>query len=72
MYYHVFKILNQTKASIHEYKKLLACCLQVEYRLSVPLVLICPVDEINSMEKLFSSNNYFGFDPEKVSVFVVE
>ncbi|XP_021295005.1 uncharacterized protein LOC110424697 isoform X1 [Herrania umbratica] len=39
---------------------------KVEYRLSVPLVLICPADEINSMEKLFISNNYFGFDPEKV------
>ncbi|XVE51543.1 hypothetical protein DITRI_Ditri02bG0050400 [Diplodiscus trichospermus] len=39
---------------------------KVENRLSVPLVLICPADEINSMEKLFSSNSYFGFDPEKV------
>ncbi|XWS19778.1 hypothetical protein CRYUN_Cryun31cG0045900 [Craigia yunnanensis] len=39
---------------------------KVENRLSVPLVLICPAEEINSTEKLFSSNNYFGFDPEKV------
>ncbi|XP_022715665.1 uncharacterized protein LOC111274909 isoform X2 [Durio zibethinus] len=39
---------------------------KVENRLFVPLVLICPADEINSMEKLFASNNYFGFDPEKV------
>ncbi|XWS18588.1 hypothetical protein CRYUN_Cryun32bG0057600 [Craigia yunnanensis] len=46
--------------------------MKVEYRLSVPLVLICPADKINSMEKLFSSNNYFGFDLEKVSVIVME
>ncbi|OMO82835.1 UTP--glucose-1-phosphate uridylyltransferase [Corchorus olitorius] len=39
---------------------------KVEYRSSVPLVLICPADEMNSVEKLFSSNNHFGFDPEKV------
>ncbi|MBA0779163.1 hypothetical protein Gotri_003439, partial [Gossypium trilobum] len=39
---------------------------KAEYRSSMPLVLISPADEIISMKKLFSSNNYFGFDPEKV------
>ncbi|KAK8524583.1 hypothetical protein V6N12_029448 [Hibiscus sabdariffa] len=39
---------------------------KVEHCSSTPLVLISPADEINSMKKLFSSNNYFGFDPEKV------
>ncbi|KAE8696444.1 mitochondrial import inner membrane translocase subunit TIM50-like [Hibiscus syriacus] len=38
----------------------------VEHRSSTPLVLISPAGEINSMNKMFSSNNYFGFDPEKV------
>ncbi|TYG97489.1 hypothetical protein ES288_A10G043100v1 [Gossypium darwinii] len=39
---------------------------KAEYRSSMPLVLISLADEIISMKKLFSSNNYFGFDPEKV------
>ncbi|KAL4289826.1 hypothetical protein GQ457_14G008750 [Hibiscus cannabinus] len=39
---------------------------KVEYRSSMPLVLISPAGEINSMKKLLSSNNYFGFDSEKV------
>ncbi|MBA0871195.1 hypothetical protein Goshw_022449, partial [Gossypium schwendimanii] len=45
---------------------------KAEYRSSMPLVLISPADEIISMKKLFSSNNYFGFDPEKVNVMVME
>ncbi|GLU13920.1 hypothetical protein SLE2022_305250 [Rubroshorea leprosula] len=39
---------------------------KVEYRESVPLVLVCPDDELKDVEKLLSSSDYFGFDCQKV------
>lgn len=41
--------------------------LQEEDRASMPLLMICPAGEILSFQKLFSENDYFGFDSEKVS-----
>ncbi|XP_030462071.2 uncharacterized protein LOC115682068 [Syzygium oleosum] len=37
-----------------------------EDRASMPLLMICPAGEILSFQKLFSENDYFGFDSEKV------
>ncbi|XP_021599398.1 uncharacterized protein LOC110605268 isoform X3 [Manihot esculenta] len=40
--------------------------LKMEDRASVPLLLVCPVQEIQSVKRLFSNNDYFGFDTDKV------
>eukprot|EP00257_Ricinus_communis_P016691 XP_015574939.1 uncharacterized protein LOC8284029 [Ricinus communis] len=40
--------------------------LKMEDRAFVPLVLVCPMQEIRSLKKLFSDNDYFGFDTDKV------
>lgn len=39
---------------------------KVEDRSSVPLIVVCSTQEIESFRKLFSRNNYFAFDHEKV------
>jgi len=44
------------------------CLWQIEDRVSVPLILVCPAQEIQSLQKLFSNNDYFAFDSNKVSV----
>ncbi|KAL9366927.1 hypothetical protein Peur_038126 [Populus x canadensis] len=38
----------------------------IEDRVSVPLILVCPAQEIQSLQKLFSNNDYFAFDSNKV------
>ncbi|KDP21196.1 hypothetical protein JCGZ_21667 [Jatropha curcas] len=40
--------------------------LKMEDRASMPLVLICPAQEIESLKGLFSHNDWFGFDTAKV------
>lgn len=40
----------------------------MEYRGSVPLVLVCPADGISSIQSLFSNNDHFGFNSEKVRI----
>ncbi|KAG6790171.1 hypothetical protein POTOM_006319 [Populus tomentosa] len=40
---------------------------KIEDRVSVPLILVCPAQEIQSLQKLFSNNEYFAFDSNKVS-----
>lgn len=42
----------------------------MEDRGSVPLILISPPHQIKHLEKLFSENDYFAFDSEKVSLLV--
>lgn len=44
----------------------------VEQRAYVPVMLILPAHEIQRLEELFASNDYFGFSPEKVRFFVEE
>lgn len=44
------------------------CWWQIEDRASVPLILVCPAQETQSLQKLFSNNDYFAFDSDKVSV----
>jgi 16S rRNA processing protein RimM len=39
---------------------------KMEDRGSVPLVLVCPAHEISLVESMFSDNEHFGFDSEKV------
>lgn len=39
---------------------------KVEQRASVPVILILPAHEIQPLEELFASHEYFGFSPEKV------
>ncbi|KAK4858116.1 hypothetical protein QYF36_011284 [Acer negundo] len=39
---------------------------KTEDRASVPLVLVCPASEIQTLEKLFLNNDYFAFDSKKV------
>ncbi|KAF9666444.1 hypothetical protein SADUNF_Sadunf16G0230000 [Salix dunnii] len=39
----------------------------IEDRASVPLILVCPAQETQSLQKLFSNNDYFAFDSDKVS-----
>lgn len=39
---------------------------KIEDRVSVPLILVCPAQEIQSLQKLFSNNDYFAFDSNKV------
>ncbi|XP_027345168.1 uncharacterized protein LOC113857449 [Abrus precatorius] len=39
---------------------------KVEYRASLPLIFISSAQQIQLLRKLFTSNNYFGFDSEKV------
>ncbi|KAF2282808.1 hypothetical protein GH714_043099 [Hevea brasiliensis] len=41
--------------------------LKMEDRGCVPLLLVCPVQEIQSVTRLFSNNGYFGFDTNRVS-----
>ncbi|KAM7505903.1 hypothetical protein LguiB_004807 [Lonicera macranthoides] len=59
-----------TKDSQFEVLETLLCdnkrLVKMEYRGSVPLVLVCPADLISSIQSLFSSNNHFGFNSEKV------
>ncbi|KAH7545103.1 hypothetical protein FEM48_Zijuj01G0057700 [Ziziphus jujuba var. spinosa] len=38
----------------------------MEARESVPLILVCSAHEVQSLTTLFSNNDHFGFDPEKV------
>ncbi|KAF7840404.1 Ribosome maturation factor rimM [Senna tora] len=40
--------------------------IKVENHASVPLILVCSAQEIVSLRKLFTENNYFAFDSEKV------
>lgn len=40
--------------------------IQAEQRESVSIILISPVEELQLLEKLFISRDYFGFSPEKV------
>ncbi|KAJ4845049.1 hypothetical protein Tsubulata_010844 [Turnera subulata] len=40
--------------------------IKTEVRASLPLILVCPGNEINSLKMLFSENDYFAFNPEKV------
>ncbi|KAI9127207.1 hypothetical protein K1719_001766 [Acacia pycnantha] len=40
--------------------------MKVEDRASVPLILICSAQEIVSLRNMFSTNDYFAFDSEKV------
>ncbi|XP_024020535.1 uncharacterized protein LOC21398744 [Morus notabilis] len=40
--------------------------IRMENRASVPLILIGSAHEIESLKTLFSENDYFSFDPEKV------
>ncbi|KAF8018919.1 hypothetical protein BT93_H3726 [Corymbia citriodora subsp. variegata] len=42
---------------------------KVEDRASMPLLIICPAGEILSFQMLFSENDHFGFDSEKVWFF---
>lgn len=44
--------------------------LQMENRASVPLILIGSAHEIESLKTLFSENDYFSFDPEKVCIYM--
>ncbi|CAK7350285.1 unnamed protein product [Dovyalis caffra] len=39
---------------------------KMEDRASVPLILVCPAQEIQSLEKLFSNNDYFAFNSNNV------
>ncbi|KAJ6751695.1 hypothetical protein OIU85_002151 [Salix viminalis] len=39
---------------------------KIEDRASVPLILVCPAQETQSLQKLFSNNDYFAFDSDKV------
>ncbi|XP_061960204.1 uncharacterized protein LOC133681112 [Populus nigra] len=39
---------------------------KIEDRVSVPLILVCPAQEIQALQKLFSNNDYFAFDSNKV------
>ncbi|XP_038710763.1 uncharacterized protein LOC120005208 isoform X2 [Tripterygium wilfordii] len=41
---------------------------KVEDHVSMPLILLCPSDKVQSLEKLLSDNDYFAFDSEKVWV----
>lgn len=45
---------------------LIRCKSQVEDRSSVPLIIVSPAHEILVLKKLFSDNDYFAFDSEKV------
>lgn len=40
--------------------------IKTEDRMSLPLVLVSPGQDTVSLEMLFSDNDYFGFDPDKV------
>ncbi|XP_010052115.2 uncharacterized protein LOC104440828 [Eucalyptus grandis] len=42
---------------------------KVEDRASMPLLIICPAGEIPSFQALFSENDHFGFDSEKIWFF---
>lgn len=36
----------------------------------MPLIIICPSNELKSIEELFSEHDYFNFDHDKVSIFL--
>ncbi|GAV79576.1 RimM domain-containing protein/PRC domain-containing protein [Cephalotus follicularis] len=40
--------------------------IKIEDRVTVPLILVCPAHEVQNFERLFSDNEHFGFDSEKV------
>ncbi|XP_015876137.3 uncharacterized protein LOC107412831 [Ziziphus jujuba] len=40
--------------------------IKMDARESVPLILVCSAREVQSLTTLFSNNDHFGFDPEKV------
>lgn len=44
----------------------MAFCLQIEDRPTVPLLLVGSPGSVNSLQELFSNNDYFSFDPQKV------
>lgn len=41
----------------------------MEDRASVPLILVCSAHGIQSLRELFSDNEYFAFDSQKVSIY---
>ncbi|XP_004293660.1 PREDICTED: uncharacterized protein LOC101308845 [Fragaria vesca subsp. vesca] len=45
---------------------------KMEDRASVPLILVCSAQKIDSLRMHFSENDYFGFDSEKVQFFEEE
>jgi hypothetical protein len=42
--------------------------LQVKDRVSVPLILVSSAQQLQSLRNLFTSNNHFAFDSEKVHI----
>ncbi|KAK7359155.1 hypothetical protein VNO77_01102 [Canavalia gladiata] len=56
-------------SALHMLQKLLSDhenFVKVKDRVSVPLILVSSAQQIQSLRKLFTSNNYFAFDSEKV------
>lgn len=47
------------------------CPLQIEERASVPVIFISSARGIESLRRLFSDNDYFGFEPQKVSIYTI-
>ena len=43
----------------------------MENRKSMPLILICSTHEVEPLTTLFSKNDYFSFDSEKVSIYIL-
>ncbi|MED6159293.1 hypothetical protein PIB30_040977 [Stylosanthes scabra] len=57
-----------TESSPHNLLQKLLCNPEffVEDRVSVPLILVSSAEQIQSLTTLFTNNNHFGFDSEKV------
>lgn len=47
------------------------CLLQAEQRESISIIVISPSEEIQGLEQLFTSHDYFNFNPEKVRLFIL-
>lgn len=61
---------DNTEKSMFSFLQTLLCddqrFVKIEDRASVPLILVCSAQNIESLRMHFSENDYFGFDSEKV------
>ncbi|KAL4563588.1 hypothetical protein LXL04_027632 [Taraxacum kok-saghyz] len=48
--------------------RLIKRLVEMENHEATPLILVCPVNTIETFQNLMAENDYFGFDPEKVWV----
>lgn len=48
--------------------KLIQRLVEMESHEATPLILVCPLNTIETFQNLMADNDYFGFDPEKVWV----